>query len=421
MEDLPNILIRKTALPLPFTEITHLCRTNKKFNKAICHYQQFWYDKLVLDYNITEKFSEALDWKKIYVNYLYRLIGLGSNGSGQLGLGQIIITNELTEIPTVALKDVACGFLHTVIVDVDGNLWGTGYNNSGGLGINARRQDVKDFVKLTHNLKFIQVACGTNHTLALSSDNKIWVTGKNDVGQIGLGSIDGVNQFTELKGYRAKQIACGGEHSAFINLNGNLYTFGYNEDGRLSRYGNNAIPSKVPILAPIIQVSCGGMHTACIDSNNDIRAFGNNEFGQLGLGEGKPQIRYPEKISGHKAKYVSCGDAHTAFIDVEDHVWGFGNNKYGQLGLQGIKRQYIPTRITNVYDQGQIVNLDFRAKKVYCYNSITLFIDFEENLWATGRNVKLNIDSKVPVMIPRIKASKVAIGYDYMVIIGYYN
>ena len=217
MEDLPNILIRKTALPLSFTEITSLCRSNKQFNKAICHYQQFWYDKLVLDYNITEKFTEELDWKRIYIHYLYRLIGLGSNHFGELGLGQIGEINELTDIPTVAVKDIACGFIHTVIIDVYNNLWGTGANNDKKLGINTGGQSVKDFVQLPHDLEFIQVACGANHTLAVSSDNKIWVAGSNIVGQIGLGPINGVDQFTELKGYRAKQIACGNEYSTFID------------------------------------------------------------------------------------------------------------------------------------------------------------------------------------------------------------
>ena len=423
MEDLPNILIRKTALSLPFAEITSLCRTNTKFNKAICEYQQFWHDKLILDYGINEKFSEALDWKKIYIYYTFnRLIGLGSNRSGELGLGRIIWVKEFTEIAIAAIKDIACGFRHTVIVDIDGNLWGTGKNDYGGLAINTG-QNIKNFVQLAHGLRFIQIACGFHHTLALSNDNKIWVTGNNREGQIGLGSIDQVDQFVKLKGYRAKQIACGGVHSAFIDLNRNLYTFGSKYSGQLGRDGNHAILDKALIDIPIIQVSCGGNHTACIDSNNDIWIFGNNLYGQLGLEKTKSQTKYmyPEKISNHKAKYISCGDTYTAFIDPEDHVWTFGNNKLGQLGLQGIKRQYIPKRITQVYDQGQIINRDFRVREVHCGNDTTLFIDLEDNLWVTGRNVKLNIDSKVPAMIPRIKTSKVATGHDCMVIIGYYN
>ena len=422
MEGLPNILIRKTALSLPFTKIIDLCRTNKKFNRAICHYQQFWYDKLVLDYNVTQKYSEELDWKRIYIHYFYRLIGLGSNEFGQLGLGLSIKTNELTEIPTIAVMGVACGFRHTVIVDVVGNLWGTGSNYSRQLGINTGSQDVRNFVKLTRNLKFIQVACGSGHTLALSSDNRIWVTGSNFFGELGLGSIDRVNHFIELKGYRAKQIACGDEHSAFIDLDGNLYTFGSEYYGQVGRGGNHELPGKVLIDIPIIQFACGTFHTVCIDGNNEIWVFGNNRDGQLGNGISLEK-RYPEKISVHKAKFVSCGSFHTAFIDFEDHVWIFGSNIKNQLGLslQGFETQYIPTKITQVYSEGRIINRDFRVKHVYCGDDITLFIDFENNLWVTGRNEMLNIESKVPAMIPRIKASKVAAGFRHMVIIGYYN
>ena len=421
MEGLPNFLIRKTALSLPFTKIIDLCRTNKKFNQAICHYQQFWYDKLVLDYGISEKFSEELDWKRIYIHYHYRLIGLGSNKFGQLGLGQIIKVSELTDIPTIAVKDVACGSYHTIYIDINGNLWGTGDNYSGGLGINTEEQDVRNFVKLTHNLKFIQIACGPHHTLALSDDNRIWVTGTDGVGQLGLGLNFEINHFTELKGYQAKQISCGGKHSAFIDLNGNLYTFGDLYAGRLGRDGNNEIPGKVSIDIPIIQVAYGTFHTVCIDGNNEIWVFGSSDYGQLGLGETKLKIRYPEKIPGHRAKYISCGAFHTAFIDLEDHVWAFGDNKNNQLGLRGTKRQHIPRKIIQVYDGGQIIDGDFRVKEVYCGRNITLFIDFEENLWVTGYNGTLNIDSEVPAIIPRIKASKVAVGYDHMVIIGYYN
>ena len=279
MEDLPNILIRRTALSLPFAEITSLCLTNTKFNKAICEYQQFWHDKLVLDYGITEKFSETLDWKKIYIHHKYRLIGVGSNEHGQLGLGQIASVNEFTEIPTVAVKDIACGFHHTVIIDVDGNLWGTGND-----GVSMRNDN--KFFKLTHGPKFIQIACGHDYTIALSNDNRIWVNGTNSVGQIGLSIRTHAYKFTELRGYQAKQIACGGSHSAFIDLDGKLYTFGHRHQyklGRDGRYGYEIVPGEVSIPNPVIQVSCGADHTACIDRYNNIWVFGNNHYGQLGI------------------------------------------------------------------------------------------------------------------------------------------
>ena len=55
---------------------------------------------------------------------LHRLIGVGSNLLGQLGLDQITEAKQLIMIPTVAVKDVACDIHNTVIIDVIGNSWG---------------------------------------------------------------------------------------------------------------------------------------------------------------------------------------------------------------------------------------------------------------------------------------------------------
>ena len=183
-----------------------------------------------------------------------------------------------------------------------------------------------------------------------------------------------------------------------INVDGNLYTFGDNEYGQLGRYGNRAIPGKVPISIPIIQASCGGTYTACIDANNNIWVFGNNGSRQLGLGgtrlRTKSQIGYPMKIPNHKAKIISCGQLHTAFIDPKDHIWTFGNNEYLQLGLLRNKSPFHPTEITQVYNQGRIIKRDFRVKQVHCGEYITVFIDLEKNLWVAGRDKTLNIKSK---------------------------
>ena len=85
------------------------------------------------------------------------MIGFESNENGQLGLGPVDKTDELTYIATVAFKHVACGLHHTVIVDINNDLWPTGHNHFGQLGINTGREDVRNFVKLIHELKFVQM------------------------------------------------------------------------------------------------------------------------------------------------------------------------------------------------------------------------------------------------------------------------
>ena len=86
-----------------------------------------------------------------------------------------------------------------------------------------------------------------------------------------------------------------------------------------------------------------------------------------------------------------------------------------------LKKQYIPIKITQVYDQGQVMNRDFRVKQVVCANYITSFIDLEDNLWMTGNDDDLNIESKIPIKVRNIKVNKVAAGLNHMVMISYYN
>ena len=421
-ENLPYLSIQQIALTIPFNDIRALCYTNKRFKQTICGNQEFWYDKLVRDYGITEEYSETLDWKKIYESYVYRLIGIGLNRFGQLGLGYETNVGELTNIPTVPFKDVVCDEGNTIIIDEDGNLWETGskFDRKTGWSIN----NTNEFVQLTHDLKFVQVACGKFSTLALSEDNKIWITGNIGYGPIELEGVDRVDQFTELENFRAKQISCRGVNFAFIDLNGNLYSFGFNNYGQLGRGISSSqiykIPGRVLIDVPIIQVSCGPFHTACIDINNDIWVVGYNRFGQLGLDK-LQEKGHPERMPNHKAKYISCGSYSTAFIDLEDHVWVCGLNNHQQLGLMEIKSSHSPIKITKVYHEGQIVNMDFKVRKVYCSEYVTLFIDLNENLWVTGKNKYLNIVSDVPAMVPGIKANKAAISFQHMVIRGYYN
>ena len=287
-EQLPNSLIRQIALALSTEDIENLCHTNERLDIVICRDKKFWYDKLVRDYGVTEKFSRAADWRKIYKYYQYykyRLIGLGVNVECKLGLGyRVDLVNELTHIPTIAFKDVACNDYSTIIIDYNGDLWGTGCDSEyGNLGIKGKQTFTFSKLKLKH--KFVQVSCRGSNSMALTENNKILMMGSNSHGQLGsefnryrIGQVTG---FFKLKKYESKYVACGDRHSAFIDLNNKLYTFGDNGNGQLGREGRNSKPTMVPIPGdiPIIQVSCGHYHTACIDANNDIWTFGFNHRG----------------------------------------------------------------------------------------------------------------------------------------------
>jgi len=75
------------------------------------------------------------------------------------------------------------------------------------------------------------VACGRNHTLALTSDgNRLYAWGDGDFGKLGLGSTTSKttpNIVDSLRNVGLKKIACGTTFSVVLGNNGRVYTFGH--------------------------------------------------------------------------------------------------------------------------------------------------------------------------------------------------
>ena len=128
------------------------------------------------------------------------LWGCGYNSGGQLGLGDTTNKTTFIEITTNTddIKSVYCGTYNTFILKNDGTLWGTGYNSSGGLGLGDTKYRTI-FTQITTNTDNIkQIYCGWGHTLILENDGTLWSTGYNNNGQLGLGDTIGRNIFTEI-------------------------------------------------------------------------------------------------------------------------------------------------------------------------------------------------------------------------------
>ncbi|XP_012226239.2 RCC1 and BTB domain-containing protein 1-like [Linepithema humile] len=127
------------------------------------------------------------DDKKVY--------SWGRNNRGQVGHAVV----ETVPIPTeVIIEDewgkkdiqsISCGLVFNMAVTCDGELYGWGENTYGqlGLGINGAMIHLKP-MKIMIDVPIAKVECGTDHTLALSREGLLYVWGKNDHGQLGIGN-----------------------------------------------------------------------------------------------------------------------------------------------------------------------------------------------------------------------------------------
>ncbi|XP_072869907.1 X-linked retinitis pigmentosa GTPase regulator isoform X9 [Chlorocebus sabaeus] len=291
-----------------------------------------------------------------------KLYVFGSNSWGQLGLGSKSAISKPTCVKALKpekVKLAACGRNHTLVSTEGGNVYATGGNDEGQLGLGDTEErntfHVISFFTSEHKIK--QLSAGSNTSAALTEDGRLFMWGDNSEGQIGLKNVTNVcvpHQVTI--GKPVSWISCGYYHSAFVTTDGELYMFGEPENGKLglpnqllSNHRTPQLVSEIP--EKVIQVACGGEHTVVL-TENAVYTFGLGQFGQLGLGTFLFETSEPkviENIRDHTISYISCGENHTALITDIGLMYTFGDGRHGKLGLglENFTNHFIPTLCSN--------------------------------------------------------------------------
>jgi alpha-tubulin suppressor-like RCC1 family protein len=123
----------------------------------------------------------------------------GDNSWGQLGdgaggaLSQTVFPHRLG---TDTWKAVTAGGLFTVAIRKDGTMWAWGDNNYGQLGNDNGGNGDYSLVPVqllgkngvTYDNDWKVIVAGPYHVLALKNDGTLWAWGKNEFGQLGMGS-----------------------------------------------------------------------------------------------------------------------------------------------------------------------------------------------------------------------------------------
>ena len=156
----------------------------------------------------TQITANADDIKSVYCGWNHTLIlkndgtlwGCGQNNFYELGLEDTANRNIFTQIATNVdnIKEIYCGTNHTFILENDGTLWGCGRNDYGqlGLGDNNNRTTFTQITTNTNNIK--EIYCGYDHTIILKNDGTLWSTGYNGDGRLGLGDTNSRYTFTQV-------------------------------------------------------------------------------------------------------------------------------------------------------------------------------------------------------------------------------
>lgn len=209
---------------------------------------------------------------------------------------------------------VSSNYSTTVAIDSDGHLWswGWGWANAEGRKIGGSGTAIMGQVMaVPAGAKFVKVATGDRHTLAMTQDGYLYNFGFNGFGELG----------------GARQI------------NGN---------GEARQVTRDGTANGTPVVAQ--DIAAGDRAEYYIDKEtHTVYAAGSNYYGQLGLGYLDTDIRSDTKGSGtavSKRGYgpftqvpglsdvqkIVAGDATVLAMTGNGTLYGWGSNRFGQLG-----------------------------------------------------------------------------------------
>lgn len=309
------------------------------------------------------------------------------------------------------VAQVSCGAQHTLVRTHEGSVFAWGEGEHGQLG----HQSTEDFYAPSRvegaltSKRVTIVACGSQHSLAVTTAGELFSWGRGDAGQLGMGRLkdeDRPSAVTALSGRFVTYCAAGENHSACIADSGTLMTWGAGDMGKLG-HGRGSRSQLLPRVVKdelsqhrIVQVSLGMSHSACVTSRGQVFAWGGGWFGRLGTGSTDNQYT-PQRVTALQYRVIrrlSCGSYHTLFCtqDGEVYVCGRGDSR---LGLPGASDTLEPTLVVDLKHK-QVNIVDVAAGEEH---SLAMATNGGVWAWGKGRYGKLGVgtddDCERPVQV----------------------
>lgn len=228
------------------------------------------------------------------------------------------VPEKVSGFEGVAVKQAACGGGHTAVVLADNRLFVFGYSQYGQLGL-GDRTDMCDATQV------FLIAPGATPSHPATADHPAAEL-ENNVDQISGEPLP------------VADVYCGRYHTIARTTTGLVFTWGGGKNGRLG-HGDEKIRAQPTCVESLIRhkaiaITAGYHNNLVLTSDGEVWSWGWGAHGQLGLGDTKdrdvPTI-IPE-LSQEGVCSLSCGDRHSFAITKDGRVFGWGSNEFGQLG-----------------------------------------------------------------------------------------
>ncbi|KAL9651173.1 hypothetical protein ABK040_008245 [Willaertia magna] len=302
-----------------------------------------------------------------YPNFIY---ASGSNKSGQVPSPILDDNNSIRSLKQIHLpyskatvKKVACGLDFMFVLFSDYRVYCSGNNRHGQLGLGHKKK-VEDFQTVTAVTDpIVDIKCGLDFTLFLTKHNQIWACGNNAFGKLGIGYFN--NNFV----IQPKSIKT------------TCFSF-----------------------KRIVDAAVGENHVIYLTDAGDIYGCGFNAYGQLGMCH-STDCYVPSKCdslvesfySTERVIQVACGANHTIILTKSGKVFATGKDSNGQTGIQ-----VHPWNYSGYVTKFLRVPLDFECKQIACGYDFSLFLSKDNFLYGCGNSSTEVLGTNATTVSPRL-------------------
>ncbi|EFN73540.1 RCC1 and BTB domain-containing protein 1 [Camponotus floridanus] len=284
--------------------------------------------------------------------------GLGYNGHGLLGINDendIFPPKKIEELCGKNIKTFCCydSCSPVFALTEEGKIYSWGSNIDRKLGLDLKPSRKIYLPTKVINEECIDIACSSDHALALTKDGKIYTWGTEKYEQfLNEGaSYRGVATISIGFPYEVKFncetekiicIACGVMFNVVITDNGKVYSWGLN-GGRLGlgHYEKKLSPCLIFSLVDvkIVKVVCGAMFTLALTDKGEVYSWGVGLYSKREMNPTKVNMSKIGKVSDIAAQY-NMGAAFDENGNV--FIWGkyFDQESTSDLTIQ-VEKQSI--------------------------------------------------------------------------------
>ena len=264
---------------------------------------------------------------------------------------------------------IAVGAEHACAVDDRGRAYCWGSNGRGQLGVGdaVAGSEVPVSVDTSGVLsgkRLVLIGAAADTSCALDDTGTLYCWGANDRGQMGNGTSTGtarpiaVDITGALRARTIRRFSIGGQHACAVDDRGSAYCWGANEHGQLGigTTEDSSVPVPVAGIDAIPRggyesITVGGASTCGWSRDGVVACWGANGSGQLGIATTTDsyiprRVDFDPPLSGYGPFGIRTGGSTVCLAGSGEVTRCWGANGSGQLGDGSTRDSGVPVQLT---------------------------------------------------------------------------